>query len=108
MTNTIYFPMKTKTPCFDAKHELGKINSAKKERVHTSKRNKIHIFAWIPIKVLTQPWVSIVHNQAVGKYCSQSSSATSQLVRYHAAPVQKHENHMTTHYVCNVDRKLKN
>ena len=45
---------------------------------------------------------------AVGEYCSLACSVTSRLVRYHAAPVQQYENHVTTHCGRTVYRKLKN
>ena len=43
------------------------IYSAKKESVHTLKPNKIHVFAWISMQLLTQPWVSIVHWHAASQ-----------------------------------------
>ena len=44
---------------------------------------------------------------AVGEYCSLTCNVTSPLVRYHAAPVQQYENHVTTHCVCTDYKKLK-
>ena len=43
---------------------------------------------------------------AVGEYSSLIYSGASRLLRYHAAPLQKHVCHVTTHCVCTVYKKL--
>ena len=78
--------------------EAREIHSAKKESVQTSKRNKNSHF---------RIYADVTSHPAVGEYCSLACSITSWLVRYHTAPVQKYENHVTTHCVCTIYSKMK-